>query len=496
MLKFSNMPLVDLVMPKLGESIMEATILKWYKQVGDTIQLDETLLDIATDKVDSEVPSIVGGVIKEILFEVNAVVPIGSVIARIESQNTTASIATAEVSAPVDSVSEPLQATAILDHKVEAEMVPFTPSSSNQSTTTSQVPSENNLTDTFIGEPKFYSPLVLSIAQSEGIGLNELQFIHGTGNEGRVTKKDILNYIAAKKAGVVSSPASSVASSNSMSTVQSTPQNKPLDAILNEQNTFSTQSTHAKFSSPDDVVLSGDTELKEMDRMRKLIAKHMVDSVQTSPHVTSFVEVDVTNMVVWREKVKLLFEKREGTKLTYTPMFLEAIAATLERFPIINASLQGDTIVYKKDINIGMATALPTGNLIVPVIKGANQLSIVGITKAVNNLANAARNNQLKPTDTKDGTFTVTNVGTFGSIMGTPIINQPQVAILALGAIKKRPVVIETAAGDAIAIRHMMYLSMSYDHRIVDGAIGTQFLSAVAKACESWDENRQWFQYV
>ena len=492
MLKFSNMPLVDLVMPKLGESIMEATILKWYKQVGDTIQLDETLLDIATDKVDSEVPSIVGGVIKEILFEVNAVVPIGSVIARIESQNTTASIATAEVSAPVESVPEPLQATAILDHKVEAEMVPFTPSSSNQSTTTSQVPSENNLTDTFIGEPKFYSPLVLSIAQSEGIGLNELQFIHGTGNEGRVTKKDILNYIAAKKAGVVSSPASSVASSNSMSTVQSTPQNKPLDAILNEQNTFSTQSTHAKFSSPDDVVLSGDTELKEMDRMRKLIAKHMVDSVQTSPHVTSFVEVDVTNMVVWREKVKLLFEKREGTKLTYTPMFLEAIAATLERFPIINASLQGDTIVYKKDIN----TALPTGNLIVPVIKGANQLSIVGITKAVNNLANAARNNQLKPTDTKDGTFTVTNVGTFGSIMGTPIINQPQVAILALGAIKKRPVVIETPAGDAIAIRHMMYLSMSYDHRIVDGAIGTLFLSAVAKACESWDENRQWFQYV
>jgi 2-oxoglutarate dehydrogenase E2 component (dihydrolipoamide succinyltransferase) len=490
------MPLVDLVMPKLGESIMEATILKWYKQVGDTIQLDETLLDIATDKVDSEVPSIVGGVIKEILFEVNAVVPIGSVIARIESQNITASIATAEVSAPVESVPEPLQATAILDHKVEEEMVPFTPNNSSQSTTSSQVPSKNNLTDTFIGEPKFYSPLVLSIAQSEGIGLNELQFIHGTGNEGRVTKKDILNYIAAKKAGVVSSPASSVDTNNSISIVQSTPQSKPLDTILNEQNTFSTQSTHAKFSSPDDVILSGDTELKEMDRMRKLIAKHMVDSVQTSPHVTSFVEVDVTNMVVWREKVKLLFEKREGTKLTYTPMFLEAIAATLERFPIINASLQGDTIVYKKDINIGMATALPTGNLIVPVIKGANQLSIVGITKAVNNLANAARNNQLKPTDTKDGTFTVTNVGTFGSIMGTPIINQPQVAILALGAIKKRPVVIETPAGDAIAIRHMMYLSMSYDHRIVDGAIGTQFLSAVAKACESWDENRQWFQYV
>ena len=478
MLKFSPMPLVDLVMPKLGESIMEATILKWYKQVGDSIQLDETLLDIATDKVDSEVPSTVAGVIKEILFEVNAVVPIGSVIARIESQNTAA-----------------LETTAVLENKVEEEVVPFTPSDTMHSIVTPQALSENNTPDTIIGEPKFYSPLVLSIAQSEGIGLNELQFINGTGNEGRVTKKDILNYIAAKKAGVVAQTIP-IVNATMIGTDASSAISKPLDAILKEHTTFSTQSINAKFASPEDVVLSGNTELKEMDRMRKLIAKHMVDSVQTSPHVTSFVEVDVTNMVVWREKVKLLFEKREGTKLTYTPMFLEVIATSLEQFPVINASLQGDQIVYKKDINIGMATALPTGNLIVPVIKGANQLSIVGITKAVNNLANAARNNQLKPTDTKDGTFTVTNVGTFGSIMGTPIINQPQVAILALGAIKKRPVVIETPAGDAIGIRHMMYLSMSYDHRIVDGAIGTQFLAAVAKACESWDVNRQWFQYV
>jgi 2-oxoglutarate dehydrogenase E2 component (dihydrolipoamide succinyltransferase) len=233
-----------------------------------------------------------------------------------------------------------------------------------------------------------------------------------------------------------------------------------------------------------------------MDRMRKVIAKHMVDSVQTSAHVTSFVEVDVTNMVVWREKVKQLFEKREGVKLTFTPMFIECIASVMEKFPIINSSLTGDQIILKKDINIGMATALPSGNLIVPVIKGANQLSIVGLSKAVNTLANDARLNQLKPSDTQGGTFTVTNVGTFGSIMGTPIINQPQVAILAIGAIKKRPVVVETPSGDAILVRHMMYLSMSYDHRIVDGAIGSQFLAAVAKAFEAWDPNRQWFQYL
>lgn len=489
------MPLVDLVMPKLGESIMEATILKWHKQIGDAIQLDETLLDIATDKVDSEVPSTVGGIIKEILFEINAVVPIGAVIARIETGDKTAQskeekIAPSQVAAPTPTpaAATPISVPASAPSQVPAAQAPV---SSAQETVPFTPNTNFNLTDTpIIGEPKFYSPLVLSIAQNEGIGLNELQFINGTGNEGRVTKKDILNYIAAKKSGVVNTPAPMV----SAETVTS--KSKPLDEIISEHNSLVQTSTNAKFASPDEVVITGNTEIVEMDRMRKLIAKHMVDSVQTSPHVTSFVEADVTNMVVWRDKVKQLFEKREGTKLTYTPMFLEVIAATLEKFPIINASLQGDQIVYKKDINVGMATALPTGNLIVPVIKGANQLSIVGITKAVNNLANAARNNQLKPTDTKDGTFTVTNVGTFGSIMGTPIINQPQVAILALGAIKKRPVVVETPAGDAIAIRHIMYLSMSYDHRIVDGAIGSQFLAAVAKGFESWDVNRQWFQYV
>jgi 2-oxoglutarate dehydrogenase E2 component (dihydrolipoamide succinyltransferase) len=376
----------------------------------------------------------------------------------------------------------------------EVQEVPFTPAATLDIT-------NNNASN----DPRFYSPLVMNIAQNEGVSLQELQHIPGTGSQGRVSKKDILQYVANKKAGLIQvtpieqtpiTPTTPVVATPVTQqqpvtvTPSSTAQFPPVDYGFNASN-------HAgKFASPEEVIVTGNTEIIEMDRMRKLIAKHMVDSVQTSPHVTSFVEADVTNMVVWREKVKQLFEKREGTKLTFTPMFMECIAATLEKFPYINCSLQGENIILRKDINIGMATALPSGNLIVPVIKGANQLSIVGLSKAVNNLANAARNNQLKPQDTQGGTFTVTNVGTFGSIMGTPIIPQPQVAILALGAIKKRPVVIETPAGDAILVRHMMYLSMSYDHRIVDGAMGSSFLSAVAKAFENWDPNRQWFQYV
>ncbi|MEY3874479.1 MAG: hypothetical protein RL363_1200 [Bacteroidota bacterium] len=474
------MSLVDLVMPKLGESIMEATILKWYKSVGDTIQLDETLLDIATDKVDSEVPSTAAGVIKEILFETNSVVPIGTVIARIQTAGTATIAPQKAVIAPVEAPIE-----------IATTEVPYTP-------TNLDLPSSLNN-----GEAKFFSPLVMNIAQNEGISMNELQTIQGTGSLGRVSKKDILNYVDAKKSGTikVSQPTVSAEPIHTAPVVTShaTTQiaTKPLPAdIFNQAAAFQTSTSTAKFASPDEVIITGNTEIVEMDRMRKLIAKHMVDSVQTSPHVTSFVEADVTNMVVWREKVKQLFEKREGVKLTYTPMFLECIASTMEQFPIINSSLQGDNIIYKKDINIGMATALPSGNLIVPVIKGANQLSIVGLSKAVNNLANAARNNQLKPSDTQGGTFTVTNVGTFGSLMGTPIINQPQVAVLALGAIKKRAVVVETPMGDAIVVRHMMYLSMSYDHRIVDGSAGAGFLSALAKTLESWDPNRQWFQYV
>ncbi len=483
------MSLVDLILPKLGESIMEATILKWHKAVGDTIQLDETLLDIATDKVDSEIPSTVAGTISEILFDVNSVVPIGTVIARIQ---TSGSIEAAPKAA---SIPAPEKITPTLPATFSVEEVPFTPTVSNY-----EVQNDTN------NDIRFFSPLVLNIAQNEGVNLNELQQIPGTGSQGRVSKKDILQYVANKKAGLVQTTivpeATSVApvaipapTNNQTAPVQSS-NAIPSNTFPPADYGFSSSNAAGKFASPDEVIITGNTEIIEMDRMRKLIAKHMVDSVQTSPHVTSFVEADVTNMVVWREKVKQLFEKREGTKLTFTPMFMECIAKTLEQYPYINCSLQGENIILKKDINIGMATALPSGNLIVPVIKGANQLSIVGLSKAVNNLANAARNNQLKPQDTQGGTFTVTNVGTFGSIMGTPIIPQPQVAILALGAIKKRPVVIETPAGDAILVRHMMYLSMSYDHRIVDGAMGSSFLSAVAKAFENWDLNRQWFQYV
>ncbi len=467
------MPLVDLVMPKLGESIMEATILKWYKQVGDTIQLDETLLDIATDKVDSEVPSIVGGVIKELLFQVNDVVPIGAVIARIETSG--------ELNVPSSNAASAIKSAPI---EVEKE-IPFNPVQQN-------VQNNNYLKS----EDKFYSPLVLNIAQNEGVNLSELETINGTGANGRVTKNDILQYIAAKK--TVSNAQNTISNQAINTSVQNEAVTNPAavntikqSASIHPENLNSISANNdSKIGNPNEVIVSGNIEIVEMDRMRKLIAKHMVDSVHTSPHVTSFVEADVTNIVLWREKVKQIFENKYGTKLTYTPIFFECIAAALHKFPIVNSSLQNDQIIYKKDINIGMATALPSGNLIVPVIKGADQLNLIGLSKAVNGLASAARNNQLKPTDTQNGTFTVTNVGTFGSIMGTPIINQPQVAILALGAIKKRAVVIETPQGDVIAIRHMMYLSMSYDHRIVDGAVGSQFLTTVAKSFENWDMNQ------
>ena len=489
------MPIVDLVLPKLGESIMEATILKWHKKVGDTIQLDETLLDIATDKVDSEIPSTAQGVITEILFEVNSVVPIGTVIAKIQSDKASSNSNDSILETIVENIAPPVKSnnehtqTSIKEVVVENE-VPFIPNVVPPSSLLKQAIHEELPN----GDTKFFSPLVMNIAQNEGVSMQELQSINGTGSKGRVTKTDIIAFIAYKK--IQSNQIQHIDNQNANNLIESKGiLTKPTTIYDSNESNF-TGSIHAKLSNPAEVVVNGLTEMIEMDRMRKLIAKHMVESVQTSPHVTSFVEADVTNMVVWRDKVKQLFEKREGIKLTFTPMFLECIAAVLEQYPIVNSSLQGDQIILKKDINIGMATALPSGNLIVPVIKGANQLSIVGISKAVNNLSIAARNNQLKPQDTQGGTFTVTNVGSFGSIMGTPIINQPQVAILALGAIKKRAVVVETPSGDAILVRHMMFISMSYDHRIVDGALGSKFLAAVAKAFEAWDANRQWFQYL
>ncbi len=441
------MSTVDLVMPKMGESIMEATILKWNKKVGDSIQMDETLLEIATDKVDSEVPSTAAGTISEILFKENDVVPVGTIIARISSGAVATANAPAAPSAPATQAAPVYQAPVAVNTVSSA--------SSN----------------------KFYSPLVLNIASSEGISMSELEKIHGTGNEGRVTKKDIIQYVANRKAGT----------SASASAVSSAPISAPVVASP------AAVEVTAKIETPAMSVTapSGNVEIIEMDRMRKMIADHMVKSKATSPHVTSFTEADVTNIVNWRNKIKTPFEKKYGEKITFTPIFIEAIINAIKKYPMINSSLEGTQIIVKKDINIGMAAALPTGNLIVPVIKNADTLNLFGLTKEVNTLGGNAKANKLKPDDTQGGTFTMTNVGTFGSLMGTPIINQPQVAILAVGAIKKRPMVLETPQGDVIAIRHMMYLSLSYDHRIVDGSLGASFLTEVANDLERFDPNRE-----
>lgn len=450
------MATVDLIMPKLGESITEATILKWHKKPGDPVKMDETVLDIATDKVDSEVPSTAEGTIESILFNVNDVVPIGAVIARIK----TGAAESASTPEPVVSQPSQQQHTPKAQEAVMVEAVEVTQDRPQQSGGSAG---------------RFYSPLVLNIAASEGISMSELEQIPGTGNEGRVTKKDILQYVSNRKA----------AGPRKQESAQPQPDySQPQKTAVEPNAQLSTQSTQI-------TSYSGNVEIIEMDRMRKLIAEHMVRSKHTSPHVTSFTEADVTNLVMWRDKVKKDFEKREGTRITFTPLFIEAIVKCIKKFPLVNCSLDGDKIIVKKDINIGMATALPSGNLIVPVIKNADQLNLVGLSKQVNNMADNARNGKLKADDTQGGTFTLTNVGTFGSLMGTPIINQPQVAIMAVGAIKKRPVVIETAQGDSIAIRHMMYLSMSYDHRIVDGSLGATFLTAVAKELENFNPDRE-----
>ena len=451
------MSVVDLVMPKLGESIMEATILKWHKQPGDAVKMDETVLEIATDKVDSEVPSTAAGVLEEVLFKVNDVVPIGTVIARIRT-------GAAQPSAPAPASPAAPQDTTPVQQAVVVETIQH--STPNLQPPTRPGGQASNLQPSTAN--RFYSPLVLNIAASEGVSMSELEAIPGTGNEGRVTKKDILQYVGQRKTGG----------------------QRPAPAAQNEMVIPVAKVEPAPAPSQAITTYSGNVEIIEMDRMRKLIADHMVRSKHTSPHVTSFTEADVTNLVQWRDRVKKDFEKREGTKITFTPLFIEAIVRCIKKFPLINSSLDGDKIIVKKDINIGMATALPSGNLIVPVIRNADQLNLVGLSKQVNTLADNARNGKLKADDTQGGTFTLTNVGTFGSLMGTPIINQPQVAIMAVGAIKKRPVVVETPAGDSIAIRHMMYLSMSYDHRIVDGSLGATFLTAVARELENFDPER------
>ena len=468
---------------------MEATILKWHKKPGDTIKQDETVLDIATDKVDSEIPSTAEGVMEEILFKENDVVPIGTVIAKIRVGANAAVSNNQPATAPQQPEYE--------DAKV-VEEIPYQPSGSSQSAVGSaQRPADGQGSENKI---RFYSPLVLNIAQQEGISMSDLENIPGTGQEGRVSKKDILAFVVNKGGSSPQGPAGQSEQTitpapeerTTINEQRSTINDQP-STIIDQQPTINEQQKKVNEQPASNnlpALYTGNVEIIEMDRMRKLIAKHMVDSVHTSAHVTSFAECDVTNLVLWREKIKKDFEKREGEKITYTPLFIEAIVKCIKKYPWLSSSVDGDKIIVKKDLNIGMATALPNGNLIVPVIKNADQLNLTGLTKQVNRLANAARTGTLRPDDTTGGTFTLTNVGTFGSIMGTPIINQPQVAIMAVGAIKKRPMVIETPQGDSIAIRHMMYISLSYDHRIIDGALGSTFLNAVSKELENFDGNR------
>jgi 2-oxoglutarate dehydrogenase E2 component (dihydrolipoamide succinyltransferase) len=463
----------QLLLPKMGESVAEATIIKWTKNPGDYIEADEAVMEIATDKVDSEVPSPVSGKLVEQLCKEDEVVQVGSVIAIIETDaansNETAQINPAPEVKIVPA--SPVQTTKPFEQPISepaAEMPGI-----SQLTQAAQA-QQNNVVKY---QNRFYSPLVKNIALQENIGNDELDTIPGTGAEGRLTKDDLLQFIH-KRGSRVSMP-QNIATSPELQT-----QPEVMKYAVPPQQNSSTPQVKPVMS------VSGGDEIIEMDRMRKLIADHMVMSKQTSPHVTSFVEADVTNLVQWREKVKNVFEKREGEKITFTPIFIEAVVKAIKELPMINVSVNGTQIIKKKDINISMATALPSGNLIVPVIKQADQLNLLGITKAVNDLANRARNNKLQPDDVKDGTFTITNVGTFGNVMGTPIINQPQVAILAVGAIKKKPAVIETPKGDAIAIRHMMFLSLSYDHRVVDGALGGMFVKKVADYLENWDMNR------
>jgi 2-oxoglutarate dehydrogenase E2 component (dihydrolipoamide succinyltransferase) len=434
----------ELKLPKMGESVAEATITNWLKEVGDKIEADEAVLEIATDKVDSEVPSEVSGVLVEKLFGKDDLVQVGQTIAIIETEGGNVEAPSAEVAPAV--VAEIQKTIESVKESVSAPV-------------------------NFSESDKFFSPLVKNIAKEEGVSLAELESISGSGKEGRVTKEDILSYVknrGSQPVAAVVEPAKVVAAP----VVAQTPVSKSQPATP--------------------VSVNGGDEVIEMDRMRKLISGYMVASVQTSAHVQSFIEVDVTNIVKWRDKVKNAFEKREGEKLTYTPIFMEAVAKALKDFPGMNISVDGDFIIKKKNINLGMAAALPNGNLIVPVIKSADQLNLVGMAKAVNDLGNRAKMGKLKPDDTQGGTYTVTNVGTFGSVFGTPIINQPQVGILALGAIRKVPAVIETPEGDFIGIRQKMFLSHSYDHRVVDGALGGSFVKRVAEYLEAFDVNRDY----
>ena len=455
----------------MGESVAEATITQWLKNEGDAIAIDESILTIATDKVDSDIPSPVAGILTKKLFNENDVIKVDQVIGLIETGGTGGS---------------PKPATAAAPAKAEADKPAAVPQavelSAEAPVAIADVPSpskpvvQNSSSEAKSGSTRFYSPLVRSMASQEAVSQAELDAILGSGQDGRVTKKDLLAYIAQRASGV-----------QSMNSVPTAVAAVPAAA---SSSAGSASMASMGFKAPAPTIFPGD-EIREMDRMRRLIADHMVMSKHVSPHVTSFVEADVTLIVQWRERVKSAYEKREGERLTFTPIFMEAVVKAIKDFPNINVSVDGNSIVYHKPINLGMATALPSGNLIVPVIKNADRLSLSGMTKAVNEMANLARTNSLKPDDVQGGTYTVTNVGSFGNILGTPIINQPQAAIMALGAIRKMPAVIETPEGDVIAIRHKMFLSHSYDHRVVDGALGGMFVRRVADYLEQWDPNRE-----
>lgn len=430
----------------MGESVAEATIIKWLKNEGDSIAVDEPVLEIATDKVDSEIPSPTAGILTKRLFKEGDVVQVGVAIAMIGSE------AASAASIPSASVQKEQAVAQPAEHRKAAPVAV----------------AEGDFSKHTNESGRFYSPLVKNIAKQEGIPLSELETLTGTGKDGRVTKNDLLAYLPQRKEQAAS------------------PKTTP---AVHAAASAAAAPNGAAISKPA-ISVGGNDEIIEMDRMRKLIAEHMVMSKHTSPHVTSFVEADVTNIVMWREKIKNTFEKRENEKITYTPIFIEAVAKAIKDFPLINVSVDGTRIIVRKNINIGMATALPSGNLIVPVIKNADQKNLLGLTKAVNELSNRARTNKLSPDEIQGGTFTISNVGTFGNVMGTPIINQPQVAILAVGSIKKKPAVIETSLGDTIGIRHMMFLSLSYDHRVVDGSLGGSFLRKIADYLEQFEINR------
>ncbi len=462
----------ELLLPKMGESVAEATLVNWLKQPGEKVTVDDAIVMISTDKVDSELPSPVNGILVEHLFKSNEVIKVGTPIAVIETTDKSdyqPAKPVAPKQAPAAQPEPKAEPEQVMDPEPVPEMVPHVPGLDQLQAKTIQATPPVAQSSGI----RFYSPLVRNIANQENIGQAELDAIPGTGAEGRLTKDDLMAYLQNRgeaqpeqPTAEVQSPASATASAPAQSAQKREVPQLPAQSLN-----------------------SGD-EIIEMDRMRRLIADHMVMSRDTSAHVTSFVEADVTNLVYWREKIKGKFEQREGQKLTFTPIFIEAVARAIVDMPMINVSVNGTQIIKKKDVNIGMATALPNGNLIVPVIRRAERLNLTGLAKSVNDLANRARNNKLQPDDTRDGTFTITNIGMFGNIMGTPIINQPQVAILAVGTIKKKPAVIETPTGDVIAIRHMMYLSLSYDHRVVDGALGGSFVKRVADYLENWDLNR------